>query len=49
MAKSKAKPRPVAKSAATSKASILKSARSKTSGTTTVPSGGGGGKPGVAR
>lgn len=47
--KAKAKARPVVKSAVTSKASILKSARSKTSGTTTVPSGGGGGKPGVAR
>ena len=48
MAKSKAKARPVAKSAATSKASILKATRAKTSGTT-IPSGGGGGKPGVAR
>lgn len=48
MAKSKAKARPIAKSAATSKASILKTTQAKTSGTTTVPSGGGG-KPGVAR
>jgi hypothetical protein len=42
MAKSKAKPRPVVKSAATSKASILKTTRAKTSGTATIPSGGGG-------
>ena len=52
MAKSKAKPRPVAKSAATSKASTLNKTRSKISATQTIPPGGGGsgGKPGgVAR
>lgn len=42
MAKAKAKIRRVVKSTAASKASTLNVARSKTSGTQTIPSGGGG-------
>ena len=55
MAKSKAKSRPVAKSAATTKASTLNKTRSKISATQTIPSGGTGEilppppRPGVMR